>query len=295
MPLEGGLFPPLRLDDPRFNALINPPADNTLMAPLGVPRPDASNALLDMVRMLRPDAPALQDRIERSRRGEIGRLMPSRDEIGEAVGLFGGPAAITRIPNPIRAYHGSPHRFEGPFRLDRIGTGEGTMQEGYGLNFAGWEREARFYRDTYGWGPNFANELADMRSRVANLTERWGREPGNRQLLGRMLADAERDLRFTLQHGGSGHMYEVDLHLTPEQILAPGRRAPRTLEEASRLSDEGIHGLAYRSRMENLPPGADRYNYVVWSPEVIEILRRYGLLGPTVGAAGAAGLLGNRE
>jgi len=40
-----------------------------------------------------------------------------------------------RIPNPIKAYHGSPHDFE-QFSLDKIGTGEGAQAYGHGLYFA---------------------------------------------------------------------------------------------------------------------------------------------------------------
>ena len=51
-----------------------------------------------------------------------------------------------RIPNPIKAYHGSPHDFD-KFDLSRIGSGEGAQAYGHGLYFAEREGVARSYRD----------------------------------------------------------------------------------------------------------------------------------------------------
>jgi hypothetical protein len=46
----------------------------------------------------------------------------------------------------IRAYHGSPHRFD-KFSLDKIGTGEGAQAYGHGLYFAESEGVAKSYRE----------------------------------------------------------------------------------------------------------------------------------------------------
>lgn len=50
-----------------------------------------------------------------------------------------------RIPNPIKAYHGSPHDFD-QFSLSKIGTGEGAQAYGHGLYFAEAEGVAQDYR-----------------------------------------------------------------------------------------------------------------------------------------------------
>lgn len=49
--------------------------------------------------------------------------------------LVPGAKALPRVPNPIKAYHGSPHDFD-KFDLSKIGTGEGSQAYGHGLYFA---------------------------------------------------------------------------------------------------------------------------------------------------------------
>jgi hypothetical protein len=57
-------------------------------------------------------------------------------------------------PNPLKAYHGTPHRFEptednplGRFDLSKIGSGEGAQVYGHGAYLAENESIARHYRD----------------------------------------------------------------------------------------------------------------------------------------------------
>jgi len=65
---------------------------------------------------------------------------------GEQIGL-NIVRGFTEGPASIRAYHGSPHRFE-RFDISKIGTGEGAQAYGHGLYFAESEPVARYYRDT---------------------------------------------------------------------------------------------------------------------------------------------------
>lgn len=65
---------------------------------------------------------------------------PERYAEGGRVGLARG--ALERA---IRAYHGSPHRFD-RFDIRKIGTGEGAQAYGHGLYFAEDESVARNYR-----------------------------------------------------------------------------------------------------------------------------------------------------
>jgi hypothetical protein len=84
--------------------------------------------------------------------GLVGRqdpeTEPERYQDGGRVGLARG--ALERA---IRAYHGSPHRFD-RFDLRRIGTGEGGAAYGRGLYFAENEDVARGYRDRLSGGPD---------------------------------------------------------------------------------------------------------------------------------------------
>src|SRR5262245_31560884 len=54
----------------------------------------------------------------------FGRNDPTMtdQERSDMVSNFIWPSSIRRIADPIRVYHGSPHRFD-EFRMDRIGTG----------------------------------------------------------------------------------------------------------------------------------------------------------------------------
>lgn len=71
--------------------------------------------------------------------------------VNGALSMTGGagavPAAGAELGMGIRAYHGSPHNFDGPFRMDRLGTGEGSQVYGHGLYFAENPKVAEHYRD----------------------------------------------------------------------------------------------------------------------------------------------------
>jgi len=106
----------------------------------------------------------------------------------------------------IRAYHGSPHRFD-EFDIRKVGTGEGNQAFGRGLYFAEDEGVAKHYRDTLS-------------------------QPSNLELL-----------EHFNRHGSfppeRGHMYEVNLHASPRDFLnwdAPlSRQAPEVRESLQRF------------------------------------------------------------
>lgn len=133
-----------------------------------------------------------------------------------------------------------------------------------------------------------------------------------------------------IDFGHKGKMYEVALHATPEQFLdwdkplsgqspavqaamskAAGRELPLDLNgqnawervwtasgdtysgagrnASGRLSDAGIPGIRYLDQGSR-SAGQGTSNFVVWSPEIIEILRKYGIAAP-VAAPTLAGAL----
>lgn len=57
-----------------------------------------------------------------------------------------GLGVLPFFPSMVKAYHGSPHRFD-QFSLDKIGTGEGAQAYGHGLYFAENPKVAGSYRD----------------------------------------------------------------------------------------------------------------------------------------------------
>ena len=63
-----------------------------------------------------------------------------------AVGLAALASAPDAEANKLRAFHGSPFRFD-RFRMDRMGTGEGAQAYGPGLYFAQREGTAKNYKN----------------------------------------------------------------------------------------------------------------------------------------------------
>ena len=59
-----------------------------------------------------------------------------------------------------------------------------------------------------------------------------------------------------------------------------------------RYIDEGIPGIRYADQKSRglIAPGTATYNYAIWDPRIIKILRKYGLAGLATGA-GAGGMM----
>ena len=262
------------------------------------------------------------------------------------------PGKVPRIPNPIKAYHGSPHDFD-KFDLSKIGTGEGAQAYGHGLYFAEKEGVARWYRNELAKQQRDARRnLADDKSEAAREIPRalWNtvfpdptmNRAEARQYLKDVTADYRRarDELKTRAPVENGRMYEVALHATPEQFLDWDK--PLTAQSPqvkAALTDLGIGPDLYENRslmrriLNRAPAGEDalvalsrqtdtditsqalgrrdvlgtRYldqgsrgagsgtsNFVVWSPEIIEILRKYGL-APAIAAPSLASVLQDQE
>ena len=196
-------------------------------------------------------------------------------EIGEVGSLamaplaVGGRALLKRIAKPIRAFHGSPHVFEQPYRfdLDKIGTGEGSQAYGPGGYFAENLNVAKTYQPrTY--------EAEDILARMAQDAERAQDYGAYGVIEDAMLHRTPHELRA--MHGPefeelikrieslpqTGGLYEVDLHVRPESDLldldlrlseqTPAARAKiqSILDEESRISGRlGDEPHAYIDRI----------------------------------------------
>jgi hypothetical protein len=183
----------------------------------------------------------------------MGGVMPERgkpflERFGNTPGgnvemaaqLIGGPALGKVVGGGIRAFHGSPHKFD-KFSMDRIGTGEGAQAYGHGLYFAENEGVAKSYRDQlsgragntqtpmgaadravglYGDGAIDAlkREIASMQTAAQRLREAGKGVP--QVFLDRIKNEYEPAIE--LVRGGykpGGHMYEVNIRANPEQFL----------------------------------------------------------------------------
>jgi hypothetical protein len=301
--------------------------------------------------------PAL-DATEGALRGEVSPRDLAWTYLTEGpLGPFGMARGPTRIPDPIRAYHGSPHTFD-EFRMDRIGTGEGAQAYGHGLYFAESPGVATTYRAPVERFYEGERLLTGAEENAGRALSAYGTREGAKKfiqdLLDRPTALNDTDyLNATLaaidridmaQFRGRtepGRMYEVNLHARPEQFLdwdvplsgqsevarqgldtatggwvtrninhlgAPDKpihhwlhmpqgqmpNASGTTERfAQSLSEAGIPGIRYLDQGSR-GAGEGTRNFVVFNPEIIEILRRYGMAGPVAGGV-LGGALGGTD
>lgn len=221
----------------------------------------------------------------------------------------------------IRAFHGSPHSFE-KFDAGKIGTGEGAQSYGHGLYFAGNEEAAKAYRNTFAskkmrdWGTPGQQDRDEMYKYL--IDSEHGATPE-----ARATAKALHEQMMSKY----ARMYEVNIAAEPHQLLdwdkplseqAPNIRAAaaehgydqpgdtgqtwhRSLSEggdpsevSAYLQQQGIHGLQFLDQGSRAA-GAGTRNYTIWNPDIITILRKYGIAPTALTAGAAAGLGGQQE
>lgn len=176
----------------------------------------------------------------------------------------GGVAGITRrVAAPIRAYHGSPHRFD-EFDIARIGSGEGAQAYGHGLYFSETEAIAKEYRDRLSDRGILLDGRVVSRSSTADRTlqeraalmvhahggqaeairafEDLAANSPRQSWEARLLrALRKEDFTGRIEPWGGGHLYEVDLHAARDRLLdweRPLSRQPGPVREV--LAERGI-------------------------------------------------------
>jgi hypothetical protein len=187
-----------------------------------------------------------------------GQDDPPRYQEGGRVGAVG-----RGLEAAIRAYHGSPHRFD-RFDISRIGTGEGVAAYGRGLYFAGSEDVARHYRDTLAPplvsldGEAISNPTGNWSDALADLWKQGRITPAQKEALSYVTAAPSLDhaignlraqgaqawrgpsaarewaaradtleaMRDRVALTPQGHMYEVDLRVDPARLLDWDRPLP---------------------------------------------------------------------
>ena len=172
-----------------------------------------------------------------------------------AMGLL-SPRKAGVLTKGIRAYHGSPHKFD-QFSMDRIGTGEGAQAYGHGLYFAEAEPVARQYRDKLA-GQNINSTARFYLQRASGDKDR---------ALAALDADFARssmpdknvqdNIRRQIE-SGSGHMYEVNIRANPEQFLDWDRP----------LSGQGQVGQVLVEKARVKPEHTARQGYEILADEI---------------------------
>lgn len=182
-----------------------------------------------------------------------------------------------RAVEPIVAYHGSPHTFD-RFDLAHVGSGEGAQAYGHGLYFAENEDVAKGYKDRLGNGRGATYQVAIKapESRFLDWDTPLGEHPEDVQ-------DAVLSLRFR------GDQDQVRYAKRSPQLMnrtagsflndlandTPGLSASKA---AQGLADKGVAGVKYLDHGSRGLGGGTR-NFVVFNPETVDILKRYGIAG----------------
>jgi hypothetical protein len=213
---------------------------------------------------------------------QTGLASGNTRQMSEAIGGQAGVLAPYMAgAGVIKAYHGSPHRFD-KFRMDRIGTGEGAQAYGHGLYFAENEGVARSYRDaltgdTSSFGiQNADGDVFDVADFAADVAQElnidfedfghvgWNKAFRNYAEQGGVLgldvrgvphpfeaagyAAAEKFLRENdgyISPQAPGSMYEVNINANPEDFLdwdAPLTEQPESVRRALEGFPEGMTG-----------------------------------------------------
>lgn len=207
--------------------------------------------------------------------------------------------SLVRVQSPLRAYHGSPHKFD-EFDMGKIGTGEGAQVYGHGLYFAenpdvaksykrsfeemaepqftptvmrislpsgATERQAQFIENalkSYGGDEAAAiRALDDSLYARPDASEDWLRDI-------RYSIDALKNKQFKIDWSGGdliepkAYMYDVNLHVPKEKFITEDGWWTEQPQEARQVFDHYLKDAIWRdsSRLEmpiRTPTGLDEY------------------------------------
>lgn len=235
---------------------ILPFAQNAVGSPSWVQ--DGNNLRFAMPSMARD---AMKGWVDAAQGTQTGSLTPdamSAVTLGSlGAGLMGAPRGALAAGGSFKSYHGSPHDFD-RFDTSKIGGGQGAQAFGHGLYFAEEPAVAQSYRDALkkeseGGKMYEVNINADP-TQFLDWDKPIGQQPIFPKLpgAGSMPPDVP-----------GSHYYQN--YSSPEATSAALQRAGIP---GIRYFDQGSRGMGEGSR-----------NTVVFNPEIVDILRKYGMGG----------------
>jgi hypothetical protein len=123
----------------------------------------------------------------------------------------------------VRAHHGTPHKINKAFSLDKIGAGEGAQVYGWGLYFADNEKVAQTYRNMAFGDAKDARDMAAAALRDYKDPTQAVRGLRNGDFGNASLAPEIREQAASLIDSGDrptlGNLYTVDIDVEPEDLL----------------------------------------------------------------------------
>lgn len=207
------------------------------------------------------DASEALQRMSAVVRGDVEPTPEEERQISHVRGFTEGPAAI-------RAYHGSPYQFD-RFDISKVGTGEGAQRYGHGLYLADLEKTAQKFRPQGGhmYEVNINTRPEDLLHYNATLNET---SPEIIKAIEKNFPSAM-DYWRSIQ-GKAGDSAGLITRVMAEDLGGDFRRGA---SEVSRiLASEGVPGIRYIDPA-TLGTSNKAYNYVVFDPGLIEMVRRY--------------------
>jgi len=235
----------------------------------------------------------------------------------------------------------------GRFDMSKLGTGEGAQAYGHGLYFAESEDVAKQYRDELSKGISYDGKPIyksgkqvgstgsvdlddDLIANLGDVDEAiafWAKDldsdsPALREFAQERI-DELQSSRSRLEVGGQGHMYQVEIDATPDELLdwdlplseqgegvrksvdrlgvpdvggeTTGRDLLReklrglsdnngvVLSPEGALSSKGIKGIKYKDGFSRGKEGGTS-NYVIFDDRLISIAKKYGVSIPVAAA-----------
>ena len=214
--------------------------------------------------------------------GEAGQRMSAvlRGDVeptpGEQMGM-NVVRGFTEGPASIRAFHGSPHKFD-RFDISRIGTGDGAQAYGHGLYFAGNEGVARSYKGKD--GGIYEVNLNTNPEKLLDFNLPLNEQPqAIQEAFNKAAPDIMKYWKTIIGKAGDsgGFQYRILAEKLANDVIGGWRSGAPAASE--RLRAAGIDGIQYHEpgSLEALKGGPR--NYVMFDDKLIDIMRRYGLAG----------------
>lgn len=193
-----------------------------------------------------------------------GERLVTKNAVITAPGVKEAPA--------ITAHHGTPHKIEGRFSTEKIGTGEGAQVYGWGLYFADRPEVATQYRKNLAGNEKYKTVGIEPTVRVRDYLDHfvdagspvsWIKEDLDTNRLSELRRDELDDIRkfydYAVKHGyptEAGNEYAVSLEAEPNELLDWDR--PLSESELGRELQRKASEVLKGSEQTNFDPMAPK-------------------------------------
>ena len=187
----------------------------------------------------------------------------------------GGPTGQATGSNQgITAYSGSGADFK-EFSFEKVGTGQGETNFGYGLYFDANEDIATFFKGED--GKTYKVNLNVKDTDLIDVETSFSQQPEN----------VQNALRKYYDEYGISEDQPVSNLIAAMPNNPASANYGKTKEFAEDMNSQGLKGLRYKT-LSHPTKKTPSDTFVVFDDKVIEILEKYGIVGPVLLSAGLA-------